>query len=64
MDAKFALADHSDDLVESYLITVAILQSTAGIEPAGMYCENNGLKDRLVLAIKWAVNKNVCPGSS
>ena len=64
MNAEFALTDHFDDLVESHLITVGVLQSTAGVESTGMYCENNGLKDRLVLAIKWAVNKNVCPGSS
>jgi hypothetical protein len=64
MNAEFALADHSDDPVEPYLITVAVLQGTAGVESTGMYCEDNGLKDRLVLAIKWAVNKNVRPGFS
>jgi hypothetical protein len=64
MNTEFTLTDHSDDLIEPHLTTVAVLQSAPGLESTGMYCENNGLKDPLILGIKWGVYKNVYPRSS
>lgn len=57
MNAELAFANDLDDLVEPVLTSVVHFQSRTRRKTAVINCKDNGTKDRLITAIKRAIDE-------